>query len=126
MPLITDYDLTCRLWLTSNNKEIISLTLAKSAYLYQQSDALFYERLRNTYNEIKQKHRYNIIDLDYERFEKFKEIIIEKTNGDLEEIDDTVVATTFDELAERKSIDKDLKIESLLNEKKKIIKQITN
>ena len=113
MPIISDYDLTCRLWLTSASKEPVSLSLIKTAYLYQQSDSAFYEKIKLTYQTIKEKHKYNLIDLDHERFEKLKEIVIEKTKGDIEEITDDVVVISFEELASRKSMHKDEEIATL-------------
>ena len=114
-PLISDYDLTCRLWLTSYSKEPISLNLIKSAYLYQQSDSAFFEKIINTYKDVKEKHRYSVVDLDYERFEKLKELIIENTGGDLERITDEVVAISFEELVQRQSLAKDNAIRELSN-----------
>lgn len=129
MPIISDYDLTCRLWLTSASKEPVSLSLIKTAYLYQQSDSAFYEKIKLTYQTIKEKHKYNLIDLDHERFEKLKEIVIEKTKGDIEEITDDVVVISFEELASRKSMHKDEEIATLsdvTHEQENTITTLTN
>ena len=116
LPLITDVNLMCRLWLTSKYKGKMTLSMAKSAFLFQQSDAAFYERIKLTYQEVKEKHNLNVVDLDHERFEKLKEKIIDKTNGNLDEIDDEIVAISFDELADRKSYEKDNKIKKMSEE----------
>ncbi len=129
LPLISDYDLTCRLWLTSKHQEPVSLNLIKSAYLYQQSDNEFYKKILETYQQVKEKHKYNVIDLDYIRFEKLKELIIIDTKGDIESINDDVVATSFEELATRQSLAKDKTIEDLnkqRNAKDIKINQITD
>lgn len=126
LPIITDYDLTCRLWVTSKSRMPISINLFKSSYLFQQSDGAFYEKVRQTYNAVKEKHQYNLVDLDYERFEKLKDLIIEKTQGDLEDINDDIVAISFKELATRESISKDIKISSLSDENAKKDEHIDN
>lgn len=126
LPIISEYDLTCRLWVTSKSRMPISISLFKSSYLFQQSDGAFYERVRQTYNEVKEKHQYNLVDLDYERFEKLKDLIIEKTRGDLEDINDDIVAMSFKELATRESISKDIQISSLSDENAKKDKHIDN
>lgn len=113
LPVITDSNLMSRLWLTSKCKDEITLSLAKAAFLFQQSDAAFYEKIKSTYKAVQEKHSYNIVDLDHERFEKLKEEIIDKTNGNLEEIDENVVATSFEELANRVSEEKDKTIKVL-------------
>lgn len=119
LPLITERNLACRLWLTSKRTEAITLNLAKAAFLFQQSDSAFYEKIKETYNEVREKHKYNVVDLDYERFEKLKENIISKTKGDLDAIDENVVAISFEELAERRSEEKDKTI-GLLSEQNSI------
>ena len=116
LPLITDTNLMCRLWLTSKYKEELTLNFAKSAFLFQQSDAAFYERIKKTYQEVKEKHNYNVVDLDHERFEKLKEKIIDKTNGNLDDIDEDVVAISFEELAQRESFEKDKTISEMSKE----------
>lgn len=126
IPIISDYDLTCRLWLTSYSKEPISLNLIKSAYLYQQSDSVFFEKIRSTYDDVKKKHRYNVVDLDYERFEKLKELVIENTEGNLDNITEDVVAISFEELAKRQSLEKDNLIQNLSSESSDKDEKISN
>lgn len=116
LPLMSDYDLTCRLWVTSKEKAPISLNLFKAAFLYQQSDEAFYQKVMGTYSSVKEKHQYNIIDLDHERFEKLKDMIIENTGGNFDEIDDNIVALSFEELASRESREKDATINLLSQE----------
>lgn len=125
LPLITDTNLMCRLWLTSKYKDELTLNFAKSAFLFQQSDAAFYERIKRTYQDVKEKHNYNVVDLDHERFEKLKEKIIDKTNGNLDEIDENVVATSFEELASRVSEEKDKTIK-VLSEGNESVKKSLN
>lgn len=107
----------CRLWLTARNKDQLTLSIAKSALLYQQSDAAFYEKIKSTYQIVKEKHQFNLIDLDYERFEKLQDEIARVSKGELDAIDDIVVATSFEELARRESAKKDEHIQTLTKEK---------
>ena len=117
LPIITDKYLICRLWLTARNKDQLTLSIAKSALLYQQSDSAFYEKIKSTYRIVKEKHKFNLIDLDYERFEKLQDEIARVSKGELDAIDDIVVATSFEELARRESAKKDEHIETLTKEK---------
>lgn len=117
LPIITDKYLMCRLWLTARNKEKLTLSIAKAALLYQQSDSAFYEKIKSTYQIVKEKHQLNLIDLDYERFEKLQDEIARVSNGELDAIDDIVVAISFEELARRESAKKDEHIETLTKEK---------
>ena len=117
LPIITDKYLMCRLWLTARNKDQLTLSIAKSALLYQQSDSAFYEKIKSTYQIVKEKHQFNLIDLDYERFEKLQDEIARVSKGEIDAIDDIVVATSFEELARRESAKKDDHIETLTKEK---------
>lgn len=126
LPIITDSNLMSRLWLTSKCKNEITLSLAKAAFLFQQSDAIFYDKIKSTYNAVQEKHSYNIIDLDYERFENLKEEVIDRTNGNLDKIDENVVATSFEELANRVSKEKDKTIKILSEGNKSVQKSLTD
>ncbi len=100
LPIISDVFLMCRLWLPLAEKyrNLPVLTLSRDAYAAQQSNAVFYDKLSKALKEVEIKHSINAVDLDNERRKKLEEIIVRKTNGCIDDVDEEIVAYSIDEL----------------------------
>lgn len=100
LPIISDSLLMCRLWMPKANRyhNLPALTLARDAYIAQQGNATFYDKLAQEIAVVCKKHRVNLVDIDDVRRQKLEQIIVEKSKGDIDSIDDEMVAYSIDEL----------------------------
>ena len=105
LPIITDNMLMCRLWLpkAQNLVSIPALTLARNAYAAQQTNIAFFEKIRASAKDLKEKHDIDIINVSVVRKEKLEELIVKNTHGNIEEITPEMVATTVDELVNQQT-----------------------
>ena len=118
LPIITDNMLMCRLWLprAKANLTIPAMTLARNAYAAQQVNSDFFEKIRNTAEELKNKHNVDVINVSTIRKEKFEEVLIKNTAGDINEMTVEVLATSMDEVIRLETISLNETIEELRNQ----------
>lgn len=118
LPIITDNMLMCRLWLprAQANMTVPALTLARNAYAAQQVTPDFFEKMRKTAVDLKEKHRIDVINISTVRKEKFEELLIKKTAGDIDEMTVDVLATSMDELIKLETVNLNETIEELKNQ----------
>ena len=100
LPIISDSLLMCRLWLPKANQyaNLPALTLARDAYAAQQGNTAFYDKLAKEIAIVREKHSVNLIDIDDARRQKIEQIIVAKSQGDIDSIDDEMVVYSYDEL----------------------------
>lgn len=120
LPLITDNMLMCRLWVPKAkiNASLPATTLARNAYAAQQVNAAFFEKLKASADEIKQKHHVDVIDISLVRKEKLEELLIKNTTGDIELMSVEVIANSLDEVIKLETISLNEKIDELEAEHK--------
>lgn len=118
LPVITDNMLMCRLWLpkAKANSSLPATTLARNAYAAQQVSAAFFEKLRASAGEIRQKHHVDVIDISLIRKEKLEELLIKNTLGDIEAMSTEVIANSVDEVVKLETISLNEKIDELEEE----------
>ena len=125
LPIITDNMLMCRLWLPKAQHlvSIPALTLARNAYAAQQTNIAFFEKIRASAMDLREKHDIDIINVSVVRKEKLEELIVKNTHGNIEEITPEMVATTVDELVNQKTSELKESVDSLEkdNENKALI-----
>lgn len=119
LPIISDNMLMCRLWLpkAQNSTTIPLLTLARNAYAAQQANTAFFEKLRTSAKELKQKHNIDVIDISIARKEKLEELLVKNTAGDMEEISVEMLATSVEEMVMLETMSLQKSIEQLETEK---------
>ena len=118
LPIITDNMLMCRLWLprAQANMTMPALTLARNAYAAQQISSDFFEKIRKSAKELQEKHQVDVINISGVRKEKFEELLIKNSAGDIEEITVDVLATSMDEVIRLETINLSETIEELKNQ----------
>lgn len=118
LPIITDNMLMCRLWLprAKANLTMPALTLARNAYAAQQVSADFFEKIRKSAIELKKKHQIDVINISTVRKEKFEELLIKNSAGDIDEMTVEVLATSMDEVIRLETINLNQTIEELKNQ----------
>lgn len=126
LPIITDNMLMCRLWLpkAQAKSSIPAMTLARSAYAAQQVDNTFFEKLRISAMELKEKHQVDVIDISAVRKEKLEEVLIKNTQGEMDDISPEILANSVDEVIKLETIELTETIEGLQQEKKEHILEI--
>lgn len=118
LPIITDSMLTCRLWLpkAKSYSGAPALTLARNAYAAQQPVGGFFEKLKNTAIDLRNKHNIDILDIESIKRERLDEIIIARTSGVADEITPEIIAYSVKELVDIKTINLENKNKELENE----------
>lgn len=99
-PIITDYSLMCRLWLpiAKEQEALPILVLARNAHATIQ-DATFFSRLLKKATDLKAKHpNIKIKSIPIFAREKFEELVIKKTQGNPDKLDEEMIANTFEEV----------------------------
>ena len=119
LPIITDNMLMCRLWLprAQANLKVPALTLARNAYAAQQVSPDFFEKIKKSAIELKKKHQVDVINISTARKEKFEELLIKNSAGDMDEMTVEVLATSMDEVIRLETINLSQTIEELKNQK---------
>ncbi|WP_152614237.1 hypothetical protein [Robinsoniella peoriensis] len=128
LPIISDNMLMCRLWVpkAQNLSSLPTMTLARNAYAAQQTNSVFFDKMKRTAKELQKKHpNIDVIDISDIRREKLEEILVKKVAGDLEEITTEVLAITIDELVtfEAEKLNKDMENWKEQNSSKTVIIQ---
>lgn len=115
LPIITDNMLMCRLWLprAQANMNVPALTLARNAYAAQQVSSDFFEKIRKSAEELKEKHQVDVINISTVRKEKFEELLVKNSAGDIDEMTVEVLATSMDEVIRLETINLSHTIEEL-------------
>lgn len=112
LPIISDNMLMCRLWLpkAQNLSSLPTMTLARNAYAAQQTNTVFFDKMRRTAKELQSKHNIDMIDISVVRKEKLEEVLVKNVAGNVEEVTTEALATTIDELVafETDKLHKDL------------------
>lgn len=118
LPIITDNMLMCRLWLprAQANLKVPALTLARNAYAAQQVSPDFFEKIKKSAIELKEKHQVDVINISTARKEKFEELLIKNSAGDMDEMTVEVLATSMDEVIRLETINLSQTIEELKNQ----------
>ncbi len=100
LPVITDSMLMCRLWVPKSNllSSLPTLTLARNAYAAQQTDTYFFEKLRETAIQLKNKHKVDLINVSTIMKDKLEEIVIRNISGNIDELTEDILASSADEL----------------------------
>ncbi|MBQ3558019.1 MAG: hypothetical protein IJA07_00715 [Agathobacter sp.] len=126
LPIITDNMLMCRLWLprAKANLTIPAMTLARNAYAAQQVSSDFFEKIKNTAKELKAKHNVDVINVSTIRKEKFEELLIKNSAGDIDGMTVDVMATSMDEVIQLETISLNETIEELKNQNNNQIVEI--
>lgn len=118
-PIISDEFLMCRLWLPKKSlkQTVPILTLSREAYAVQLADAAFIDKLSSNAAKVKEKHNVDVVDIpDYKR-RKLEEIIVAKVGGNYDDIDEDIVASSFDEFVALETKRKD----DIIDSKERII-----
>ena len=123
LPLVSDNMVMCRLWVPKAKSltAIPTLTLARNAYAAQQAGTPFFEKLKTTTKELKEKHNIDIVDLSEVRKSRFEEILVKNTSGDTEELTTDIVATSVEELVAVETMELQQNVASLKDEKKQYV-----
>lgn len=112
LPIISDNMLMCRLWLpkAQNLSSLPTMTLARNAFAAQQTNTVFFDKMRRTAKELQSKHNIDMIDISVVRKEKLEEVLVKNVAGNVEEVTTEALATTIDELVafETDKLHKDL------------------
>lgn len=118
LPIITDNMLMCRLWVprAQANLTVPALTLARNAYAAQQVSPDFFEKIRKSAIELKEKHQVDVINISTVRKEKFEELLVKNSAGDIDEMTVEVLATSMDEVIRLETINLSQTIEELKNQ----------
>jgi hypothetical protein len=100
LPVISDNMLLFRLWVPVARKysNIPSVTLSRYAYCAQNADSAFFAELRKKAVEYKAVEGVDLINLSDTRRRKLEDIIVTKTDGDLENITEPILVTSIEEL----------------------------
>lgn len=100
LPIVSDSVLLCRLWVPQSSKlsELPDIFLAANAFVAQQSETGFYEKLKDAYKQANLIHKETILNIDDFRHRKLEEEIVTQSHGDLEEVDASLVALSLDEI----------------------------
>lgn len=124
IPIITDDGLMCGLWTKFKMCDDLPLIrLSQIAYSAQQTDNLLFDKINETAKKLDKKHYGHILNLDERRREKLYDLIFKNSSEGEEEISESIVAESFDELVQLEMQGKNLQIEQLqgdLREQKSI------
>lgn len=124
VPIITDDGLMCGLWTKFKMCDDLPLIrLSQIAYSAQQTDNLLFDKINETAKRLDKNHYGHILNLDERRREKLYDLIFKNSSEGEEEISESIVAESFDELVQLEMQGKNLQIERLqgdLREQKSI------
>lgn len=124
VPIITDDGLMCGLWTKFKLSDDLPLIrLSQIAYSAQQTDSLLFDKINETAKRLDKNHYGHILNLDERRREKLYDLIYKNSSEGEEEISESIVAESFDELVQLEMQGKNLQIEQLqgdLQEQKSI------
>lgn len=124
VPIITDDGLMCGLWTKFKLSDDLPLIrLSQIAYSAQQTDNLLFDKINETAKRLDKNHYGHILNLDERRREKLYDLIYKNSREGEEEISESIVAESFDELVQLEMQGKNLQIEQLqgdLQEQKSI------
>lgn len=100
MPIISDTSLLFRLWYPQAKlrSDLPINIVAANAFVAQQAEADFYERVKNSYNKVNITHKGLSIDIDDFRHRKLEEAIVSLSHGEIDLIDETLAAQSVDEI----------------------------
>lgn len=115
LPIITDNMLICRLWLpkAKSLSSIPVMTLARNAYAAQQVNHTFFDKLKASAKDLKNKHNIDVIDISFAKKEKLEEVLVKNTAGDMEAISTEMLATSVDELIVLETMDLQSSVKAL-------------
>ncbi len=107
LPVVSDNMVLYRLWLplARKHRNLPALTLSRYAHCAQNVDEAFFEILREKLLIYKNENGIDVIDLDDARRIKLENIIVEKTEGDPENITEEVLSKSLDELVLIETLD---------------------
>lgn len=99
LPVISDNMLLYRIWLPYANEfsNLPALTLARFAYSAQSEGIVFYEKFRKIATGLEQTKNVDLINTSEVVRRQFEDILIKETGGNLEQMTEEVVATSFEE-----------------------------
>ena len=107
LPVITDTRLFCRIWSPSiDNVNLPILKLTENAYAAQRPTRSYINKIRDLAKEYKKNNvAYSNINLSAFFDDGLSDIVLEKTNGQEQNLDIGSFASSLEELQEMKSID---------------------
>lgn len=100
LPVISENMLVSRLWVPYAKKysDLPALTLARQAYAAQNPVAGFFEKLKDVAIEYKEMNNIDIFDIDELRKQQLEDILVAKTQGDVEALTPETVSSSIEEL----------------------------
>lgn len=121
LPIITDNMLICRLWLPKADafSSLPELTLARNAYAAQQVGYEFFDRLRESARDLKQKHNIDAMDISQVMRDKLEELLIKNIAGNIEDVTAEILARSVEELVKLETADLHSTVDELHENEKK-------
>lgn len=99
LPVISDNMLLYRIWLPYANEysNLPALTLSRFAYAAQSEGTVFFEKFKAIASTMETVKDIDLINTTEAVRNRIEDILIEKTDGDLEQMDEAVVANSLEE-----------------------------
>ena len=115
LPIISDNMVLFRLWVPYANEytNLPALTLSRYAYAAQNPNTQYFEKLRETASAYEKEKGIDLINLSEVRRQQLEDILVEKTNGDADQLTEEMVALSVDELIKMENISLHSKISDL-------------
>lgn len=106
LPIISDNMLLSRLWLPRAKKyaNLPTLKLAQFSYAAQMPDGDFFSKLKIVADSYKNSKCVDILNIDEERRRQLEDILIEKTHGNADDLNEEILAMSADEFAKIQNI----------------------
>lgn len=107
LPVVTDVMILFRLWVpyAKNYSNLPAITLSRYANSVQNKTSAFFDKLREKAIEYQKTNKVDFINLSEARREKLEDIIVEKSDGEINNITNELFATSVDELIKWENID---------------------
>lgn len=106
LPIISESNLLCRLWLPQSNvrSDLPISIIAANVFAAQQAEVEFYDRIKSSYKKINVTHKGIPIDIDDFRQRKLEEGIATLSHGEIDLIDDTLAAQSVSDIIKAETI----------------------
>lgn len=106
LPIVSDTMLLFRLWVPCANKysNLPALTLSRYAYAAQNPNSQFFNNLREKAKSYGDTKKIDFIDIDEVRKRQLEDILIVKSHGVSNKIDDEMIAMSLEELIKRNEL----------------------